>query len=339
MRQGRIIAIVLMSMLMGQYRPIPSVVTKVGTASENWLKLETGTRAIGMGGAYVAFGTGVSSVPYNPAGVGYVNGMELYVSRTNYLAGITHNVISFGTRLSGSNFLGFHLFYLDSGPMDVTTEAYADGTGEKFSMRSFSFRTTYARRMTDRLKLGITLNVIHNTIYTVRTRGVAVDIGSNFDTGLYGFILGMSVTNFGPEVQYHGEGLTEVVPDTIDPDGQLLKVTESFPLPLSFRIGIANDLVGKESVFVKSDVHRLSVALDGINPIDYVMYGSMGLEYSYREFAFIRWGTHLNHDTMGMSAGAGVTVDLGGWALTVDYAFVGNATIEPTHQFGLNFQF
>ena len=27
----------------------------------------------------------------------------------------------------------------------------------------------------------------------------ALDIGSNFNTGIYGFVLGMSVTNLGPE--------------------------------------------------------------------------------------------------------------------------------------------
>ena len=33
---------------------VPDVVTKVATCATNWLKLETGTRAIGMGGAYTA---------------------------------------------------------------------------------------------------------------------------------------------------------------------------------------------------------------------------------------------------------------------------------------------
>ena len=32
----------------------PDAVTKVATCAANWLKLETGTRAIGMGGAYTA---------------------------------------------------------------------------------------------------------------------------------------------------------------------------------------------------------------------------------------------------------------------------------------------
>ena len=38
------------------------VVTKVATSAANWLKLETGTRAIGMGGAYTAAGDDVSGI-------------------------------------------------------------------------------------------------------------------------------------------------------------------------------------------------------------------------------------------------------------------------------------
>ena len=36
------------------------IVTKVATSAANWLKLETGTRAIGMGGAYTAAADDVS---------------------------------------------------------------------------------------------------------------------------------------------------------------------------------------------------------------------------------------------------------------------------------------
>ena len=62
---------------------IPDVVTKVATASGNWLKLETGTRAIGMGGAVVAFGDGIYAAPYNPAAIGFIDDSEAFFSTTN----------------------------------------------------------------------------------------------------------------------------------------------------------------------------------------------------------------------------------------------------------------
>ena len=55
---------------------VPDVVTKVATCATNWLKLETGTRAIGMGGAYTAVGNGISGVPYNPASIAFIDNQE-----------------------------------------------------------------------------------------------------------------------------------------------------------------------------------------------------------------------------------------------------------------------
>ncbi len=322
-----------------QYRNIPDIVTKVATAAGNWLKIESCVRAVGMGGSYVAAGRGVSGVPYNPASIAFITGSEGYYSKTNYLVGITHNVMSYGMKLSGSDFFGLHLFYVNSGLMDVTTEVYPDGTGEEFSVTSMAFRTVYARRLTDRLKIGMSLDYIRDQIYTIQMQTLAFDIGSHFDTGIYGFELGMSVSNFGPEVQYHGKGLMQQVPDTTSVDGQLWKVTETFPLPLVFRLGVKNDIVGKENAFIRNDDHRLSVSVDGVNPSDYTVYGTMGCEYGYREFAFGRFGMHFGHDTAGLAAGAGVKIRIPGMVVGVDYAYSSYHELKNTHQVGINLEF
>ena len=133
---------------LSQYRDIPDVVTKVATAAGGFLKLETSARAIGMGGSHVASGRGVSGIPYNPSSIGFIEKSEVYFSQVNYLAGITHGVITYGSRLSPSDFLGLHLFYLDSGPMDVTTELFPDGTGEDFKVVSLSVTKCLAGKIT-----------------------------------------------------------------------------------------------------------------------------------------------------------------------------------------------
>ena len=69
--------------LLGQYRDIPDVVTKVATSAGGFLKLETSARAIGMGGSFVASGRGVSGIPYNPSSIAYIEKSEaclLYTS-------------------------------------------------------------------------------------------------------------------------------------------------------------------------------------------------------------------------------------------------------------------
>ena len=339
-RRITLTGLVLFCFIHAQYRDIPDVVTKVATATANWLKIETGVRAIGMGGAFVAAGTGISAVPYNPSGIGFLTNSEAYYSKSKFIAGISHNVLGYGQKLSSQDFIGIHLFYLNSGEMEVTNEFYPNGTGEMFSVLSMSLRGTYARRLTDRLKVGMSLNYLRDQLYkTVSMQGVAFDIGSNFDTGIYGMILGMSITNFGPEVRYVGPGLNVPVSEFIDVDGQLGRITEDFPLPLTFRLGIKNDVMGKGSEFMESDVHRLTLAMDGINAIDYTVYGSLGMEYGYRELGFVRAGMRLGHDTAGMSVGGGLRISLGLGTFLVDYAFVDYGILEVTHQFSMSVEF
>lgn len=320
--------IVFLGITFSQYRDIPDVVTKVATTAGNWLKLETGARGVGMAGAMVAAGTGVSAITYNPASIGFVKGSELYYSKTNYLAGISHSSMAYGTQVTPTDFIAFHLFSFNSGKMDVTNAFFPDGTGEEFDVTGLSLRGTYAKILTDRLKFGVSIKYIRETIYTTAMQTFAIDLGSNFDTGIYGIILGMSVTNFGPDVQFSGEGLEQQVADTLSVDGTLSKLTDEFPIPMSFRLGI------KKDVFNNS-IHKLTVAMDGVNPIDYVVTGNVGLEYSWLETAYVRGGTHLNHDTASFTMGAGIKIG----NIFVDYAYANYGILENTNQFGLRFGF
>lgn len=320
--------IVFLGIAFSQYRDIPDVVTKVATTAGNWLKLETGARGVGMAGAMVAAGTGVSAITYNPASIGFIKGSELYYSKTNYLAGISHSSMAYGTQVTPTDFIAFHLFSFNSGKMDVTNAFFPDGTGEEFDVTGLSVRGTYSKILTDRLKFGVSIKYIRETIYTTAMQTFAVDLGSNFDTGIYGIVLGMSVSNFGPDVQFSGEGLEKQVADTLSVDGTLSKLTDEFPLPMSFRLGI------KKDVFNNS-IHKLTVAMDGVNPVDYVVTGNLGLEYSWLETAYVRGGTHLNHDTASFTMGAGIKIG----NIFVDYAYANYGVLENTNQFGLRFGF
>lgn len=215
--------------------------------------------------------------------------------------------------------------------MAVTTEEEPDGTGEFFQVMNLSLRLTYARQLTDRLRVGGALKYIREQIFTAYMQSFVFDIGSNFDTGIYGMILGMSVSNFGPDVQFHGEGLEIVVSDTTSRDGKLSKITKKFSVPLTFRLGIQKDVwIGGID-----DMDRLTVSIDGINPIDYIVYGGLGVEYSWRDMAYVRGGTRIGHDTAGLSAGGGVKIR----GIMVDYAYVNYGILNETHQFGISLEF
>ena len=313
-------------------------VIKVATAAGNWLKLETGTRAIGMGGAFTSIGAGIIGIPYNPASVAFIKNQEGFLSKTNYVADINYHVLGYGRYLSGIDFIALLIFYLDSGPMKRTTEYYPDGTGEDFNFRGMCVRAAFGKRITNRLRIGFVGKYIREEVYTAFMQSFALDIGSNFNTGIYGFNLGMSISNLGPEVKFEGDAFTYECDEPNAPGGFCSLIPSSFMLPLTFRLGLSNEIMGPESEIIKSKHHRLLISMDAINPIDYKLYGSVGMEYNFNDMFFVRGGTHVGHDTADWSVGSGINLKIKNYTFGLDYAYVNYGILNYTHQFGLNFE-
>ena len=305
---------------------------KVGTAVYRWAEIESGARAIGMAGSQVASGYGISSLPYNPASISFIESNQIYAAKSSYLAGTSHNTLAFATALTPSDFLGVHLFYFDSGNMMETTELNPTGTGQNFKFTGLLLRLSYAKHLTDRLKLGGTFKYFNEqtTSADLSMSSVAFDIGSSFDTGIYGMTLGMCISNLGPDARYMGTGLD--LPD----DQDIQNKTDYFPIPLTFRVGLMNHIISSDSSSpVVMDDHRLSASIDAINPLDYDLNGSFGLEYAWNEMVFARFGSHLNHDTAGISFGFGLTYN----KISLDFGYADYAILENTWQAGLSFEF
>ena len=101
---------------------------------------------------------------------------------------------------------------------------------------------------------------------------------------------------------------------------------------MTFRLGVQNQIMGsREDALIKSSTHRLDFAADGIKPIDYTVYGCVGFEYGWNEMAFLRFGTHIGHDTQGASLGLGFNYN----GIKFDYALVQYGILGSTGQFGI----
>ena len=322
----KIFIIILLNVLFS-YTEIPDLVTKVATTAGNWLKLETGARAVGMGGAQVAAASGISAISYNPASIAYIDKNQTYFSHTLLYADISHSTFAYGTKLTNTDFFGLSLFYVSSGEILKTDAYHPDGDGT-FSVTGLCFRSSYAKILTDRLKVGVSVKYIREKIWEADMQTFAVDIGSNFKTGIYGMILGMSVSNFGPEVSFNGDALNVPVADTLSVDGELARLTNSFPIPMTFRVGVSKEILIDEA-------NKLVLAIDGINPVDYTVHVNVGGEYSWRDLAYLRLGSHLLHDTASFTVGGGVKMN----NIHVDYALASYGILDFTHQFGIRFGF
>ena len=96
------------------------------------------------------------------------------------------------------------LLHLDYGTMDVTTEYYPEGTGEKFSASSYAFAISYARNITEDFFVGANIKYIREEIFNSSADGIAFDVGTIFNTPFYGIKFSSIITNFGPKLQITG---------------------------------------------------------------------------------------------------------------------------------------
>jgi len=117
-------------------------VTKTGTTAAKFLSIGVGPRANAMGGAYTAIANDVSAMYWNPAGIANVNEVQTLFTYTRMFADI--NVNYFGIVFPAGEFgtFGASITALNVGEMDVTSEDYPEGTGEKFSAGSYAFALT-----------------------------------------------------------------------------------------------------------------------------------------------------------------------------------------------------
>jgi hypothetical protein len=318
---------------------IPEDVSKVATTAAQFLKLEVGPRATAMGGATVAAVEDMTALFWNPAGLAKVKQQSFYGTYTSLYAGIQHGYVAFGMPIGRSDYFGAHVTYLNSGKMEVTSLEFPEGTGEFFTVSDIAIGLSYARNLTDRLSVGGTVKLVNETIWRETATAFGFDVGSQFDTGIKGIKLGMSITNFSTKFKFDGPDLNiDVDTDPLysgNPDTEARLNTQEWSLPLVFRLGIMVDLVGPNSEFLKNPDHRVSFAFDANDPLDNYLRFNTGIEYAYRDMLAFRAGYHLNYDETSYSVGVGLKLDVNSMPLNIDYAIVNYGVLGFINQISI----
>ena len=116
---------------------------------------------------------------------------------------------------------------------------------------------TFAQNFSDRFSAGLTAKFVDDRLGTVNGSAFAVDFGTNFHATLknhpvkFSFVL----ANLGSNLSYSGTGLRGNVPREPIPGEdpvptlpqQATLDNKDFPLPTTFRIGLAYDLIAGEN--------------------------------------------------------------------------------------------
>jgi uncharacterized protein UPF0164 len=338
--------------------------TAYGTTSAEFLLLGAGARGSALGGAYSAIANDPSALYYNPAGValmtrpGLLIGTYDYVADTRYSWGGVVFPFDGGSKAFGAQFgtFGFK-------DQPVYTAAEPDGSGATYDVSETFVGLTYAQNFSDRFSAGLTGKFISDNLGDASGKAFAVDFGTNFHASLNNHPVKFSFTlaNLGTNLGYSGNALNsstqrEPLPgeDPVSGIPQPSRFrTKAFPLPTTFRVGLAYDLL-------TSPGNRLTFLSDFNQPNNNKAGFSGGFEWGSKNlggsaFSAAVRGSYTYYaannispatlptalsdeeNLQGLAGGGGLSYGQGNFNLSVDYAFKYMGILGPTHfiSFGL----
>ena len=312
-------------------------VSKVGTTAAPFLNIDVGSRAVAMGGAYTAVAGDVTAMYWNPAGIAQITQFESIFCHSRWIADLSINYAGAVLPMGNLGTLGVSAMFFSMDEMERTTINSPDGTGEMFDAGSYAFGLSYARNLTDRFSIGGSVKYISERLYHCNASGMAVDVGTLFDTNFNGLKIGMSISNYGTKMQMLGRD-TQIQAD-IDPriSGNNANInanleTDAYDLPLMFRVGLSMDVlkgIGNSN---------LILSVDALHPNDDVESVNVGGEFIFNNLVSLRAGyksLFARDSEAGLNFGGGVQYEIMGTRLYIDYAYVDFGMLNNVQMFTL----
>lgn len=341
--KNKINIILIVLLLITQATTFAGGGSRNGTGGAAQLLIPVGARGIGLNGANISSMTGLEALYWNPAGLSRTNqSVEASFSYMSHIADIGVNYAAVGIQVNGLGSLAFAIKSLSIDDIAVTTVENPDGTGQTYSPQLMTLGLTFAKNLSDRISVGLTANLISETLNLVSTTGIAFNLGVMYSglAGVDGLSFAMTMKNIGPQMKYGGSGLNvQAEAPSLTRPMQYYKIDPApFDLPSSFEIGLSYRpiYIGKNSLNISSSFQNNNFAGDQYK---------IGAEYSYNDMLFFRGGytfapeyesnTFLYRYTVGF----GIKYNVEGVDVKFDYAYRDVLYFNSSHMFGISLGF
>jgi len=333
----KILLFTIMALLISLATVSADEFSKVGTAGAQFLKIGMGARYASLGNAATAMVDDAYSLYWNPAALAIISKSEVAFTSVDWIEDVNLSHLAFAYAWQPGLSIGFGLSVLSVGDMEVTTIEEPDGTGQYFDANSMALTAGISKRLTDRFMFGVNFKYVSERISEETATGFCFDFGTLLYTGFKSLRMGMSISNLGPELKFEGNELNQALnPDEDNPnqdDVQYVYNLDGYDLPLTFRVGLAYDLMDDSR-------NRWTLAADAQDPNDNIGQFSLGSEYSYNNTFQLRGGYKFNNEEEGLSLGAGVNLSPTESTIMVfDYAWGDFGRLQSTHRFSLSLKF
>lgn len=276
-----------------------------GTSGANFLKVGIGARASGMGGAFVGIADDATSIYWNTAGLAQLSQQEIVFVHQNWYQDVNFEYLGYSLPVSPKHTLGLSITYLNLG--DFKGYDASDNPTSDFSAYGTVLGLAYSYKVSPSVSLGVGVKGIQEKLENERASSFALDFGFVYKRGK--FSLGAAYTNLGTSMKF---------------------IQENEPLPGKFTLGFGYKLLQDQ----------VSLAWDVDFPRDDKPILKQGIEYGYKESAFLRMGYEYktsaqNLEGTGLSLGGGFKFS--NWE--VDYNYSPNQVLGGSHRISLSYRF
>ncbi|MFA6583637.1 MAG: hypothetical protein WCS77_05005 [Elusimicrobiaceae bacterium] len=323
----------------------PAMADSAGTTAANFLKIPIAPIPAALGSAYTAM-SGVDSIMYNPAGLGLLSFASFSGAHNQYLEGITQEYGALAVPFSWGR-VGAAFTTLSSGDFDAYDEngSHIGQTNSSHMMFALSYANSFPyvaedrglhdrmlmmpdwskiddveryRSQTFRFSFGGTVKYIRERLDDTSSSAMAFDGGVILVPYKY-VQLGASVQNLGQQQKFSEEG---------------------FDLPLTYRAGIATNIVAPKRLVV------VKFLADAVKEKDRDLAFNFGSEIGVNQMVQGRIGYRTNQNLgNGFTFGAGLCLDrfsedsyfVSG--VRFDYAYIFQGAFGASHRIGLQILF
>lgn len=333
----------------------PAAPTWKGQAGMTFLQIPASARAAALGNAFSGVEGDPSVAFYNPAGIATGGPAALYVNYTSWFADMTLTDIAVTTN---AGIFAFGLTYhgIDYGTIKATriSDAVAGSNFEyigDMNPTAWAIGGIFATQFTDRFKAGVQVKYAYQdfgennfwtfigtpryridpndstqlAIHENRKGVVAFDLGTQYNTGMRGVRINMSLQHFGESKRY---------------------VEHNFELPLTYRVGLMFDVIEVATGLPNPD-HSLTAYIDGVDRRDVRVDAAFGLEYTLRlsslgentavSLRVGRQAARYQEGWLTFGAGAAINVPGLGQTVQVDWAYADYGEHFSSQFFGFTF--
>jgi long-subunit fatty acid transport protein len=293
---------------------------RTGTATAQFLKIGVGARATAMGETFVAIANDGSALYWNPAGITQFSTNEVFFAHTEWFVDIKHEFIGVVYHLSSDDAIGLSVTSLHMDDMPITTEFAPRGNGNYFTFGDVAAGITYSRKLTSQFSFGSTIRYMEETMDILKMRGLMIDLGTYYWTGLGTSRFSAVVTNFGNQIEPSGSLTLN--------NGKVIDNFQEFSPPTIFKFGFAF-----EPIMDENNVLTTSIQLN--HPNDNSENICVGAEYGLMKMLFLRGGYKLNVEEQSYSFGVGIAKSFGDFNIGFDYGYAAFTNLGGVHRISM----